>query len=289
MKILRTHLPHVLICVLLISAGAISYVASGDVRPNTILSVAFLDIGQGDAIYIEAPNGRQMLIDGGAGNRIIEALGEVMPFGDRSIDVVVATHTDADHIGGLPAVLEQYDVGYIIENGGTSNTKIYQALRRAIEDEGSEHAIARQGMKVLLDEEKNISFNIIFPDRDISNMESNDGSIVGKLVYGTHSFMLTGDATKYTELLMLRNEMPETLQSTVLKLGHHGSHTSSTESWLRAVSPEVAIISAGKNNRYGHPHQDVLTRLRALSILYRATYDDGTIIFETDGINMSQK
>ncbi len=289
MKIFRTHLPHILIFILLISAGAISYVASGSAGSSTTLSVAFLDIGQGDAIYIEAPNGRQMLIDGGVNTKVLEALGEVMPFGDRSIDVVVATHTDADHIGGLPAVLEQYDVGYIIENGGTSNTKIYQALRRAIEDEGSEHAIARQGMKVLLDEEKNISFNIIFPDRDISNMESNDGSIVGKLVYGTHSFMLTGDATKYTELLMLRNEMPETLQSTVLKLGHHGSHTSSTESWLRAVSPEVAIISAGKNNRYGHPHQDVLTRLRALSILYRATYDDGTIIFETDGINMSQK
>jgi competence protein ComEC len=212
-----------------------------------------------------------------------------MPFGDKSIDVVLATHTDADHIGGLPDVLANYDIGYVIENGGTSKTKIYQALEREVANRGIEKVIAKRGMRVMLDEEKNISFDILFPDRDVLNMESNDGSIVGKLSYGEHSFMLTGDATKYTELLVLRNETKETLHSTILKLGHHGSHTSSSESWLRAVTPEMAIISAGKNNRYGHPHQDVLNLLQSLSIPYRATYDEGTIIFETDGITLSKK
>ncbi len=289
MRIIRNHLLSLLIFVFLLSVSAISIFAFTDARNGTLLTVAFLDVGQGDAIYIEAPNGRQMLIDAGRGNEILSVLGDVMPFGDRSIDVVLATHTDADHIGGLPAVFENYDIGEIIENGGTSKTKIFQALKDVIKDEGIESIIARRGMHVVLDEEKNISFDILFPDRDVKGMESNDGSIVGKLSYGAHSFMLTGDATTYTEMLILRNEKTETLHSTILKLGHHGSHTSSSEAWLRAVLPDEAIISAGKNNRYGHPHQDVLARMRSLAIPYLATYDEGTIIFETDGIHMSQK
>ena len=289
MKIFRTHLPHFLIVILIVSAVAISYVAFGEGYQSSNLSVAFLDVGQGDAIFIEAPNGHQMLIDGGANGRILEALGEVMPFGDRSIDVVMATHTDADHIGGLPSVLSNYDVGYVIENGSSSNTKIYQSFEKMIKDYNVEKVIAQRGTKIFLDEEKNISFDIIFPDRYISGFESNDGSIVGKISYGAHSFMLTGDATKYTELLIMRNENPETLHSTVLKLGHHGSHTSSSEKWLRSVSPDIAIISAGKNNRYGHPHEDVLARLRSLAIPYLATYDEGNIIFETDGLTLKQK
>lgn len=251
---------------------------------GNILKVAFLDIGQGDSIYIESPNGRQMLIDGGPDNRVMQALGKVMPFGDRSIDLVLATHADADHIGGLPQVIEDYKVSQFIFNGVKSDTDKFGELQDKIQEKNIKEIIAEKPMHIILDQDKNIYFDIIFPDRDISKFtETNDGSIVGRLVYGNESFMLTGDATRYTEHLIMETEDSATLHSQVLKLGHHGSRTSSSELWLEKVNPEIAIISAGKKNRYGHPHKEVLDLLQKLKIPYIATYDKGTIILKTDG------
>ena len=142
-------------------------------------------------------------------------------------------------------------------------------------------------MHIILDDKKNIYFDILFPDRDVSKMDSNDGSIVGKLVYGNNSFMLTGDATTYTENLIEWNENGETLNSDVLKLGHHGSRTSSSILWLEKVSPSIAIVSAGKDNRYGHPHKELLDRLSTLHIPFLNTADIGNIIFKSDGVKLS--
>lgn len=253
---------------------------------NQYLKVAFLDVGQGDSIFIEAPNGKQILIDGGPDNKVLSKLGDVMPLGDRSIDMIIATHADSDHVGGLPAVLDLYQVSMILENGATSKTKIYQALEDEITTKKIKKEIAKRGMKIMLDDEKNIYLEILFPDRDISSLDSNDGSIVGKLVYGNESFMLTGDATNYTENIITWNETPETLHSNILKLGHHGSRTSNSYLWLQKVNPEEAIISAGLNNRYGHPHQETLDRLAQLNIPYLNTAKEGTIIFQTDGIKI---
>lgn len=251
--------------------------------------VAFLDIGQGDSIYIEAPNGRQLLIDGGPDDAVLARLSQVMPFGDQSIDMVLATHADADHIGGLASVIRDYHVPRIIENGASSKTKVFENLENTITQHNVEKIIARRGMHIVLDEKKNIYFDILFPDRDVSGFkETNDGSIVGKLVYGNESFMLTGDATKYTENLIMHNESREVLHSQVLKLGHHGSHTSSSELWLEDVHPDISIISAGLHNRYGHPHKETLNALSVLHIPYLATYQKGTIIFKTDGVKLFQ-
>jgi beta-lactamase superfamily II metal-dependent hydrolase len=130
-----------------------------------------------------------------------------------------------------------------------------------------------------LDNEKNIYLDILYPDRDVSKMESNDGSIVVKLVYGEESFMLTGDATSYTENIIYWNESSETLKSTILKLGHHGAKTSNSLMWLKKVNPETAIISVGENNRYNHPSSETLERLKTLKIPYRSTAEEGNIIF----------
>jgi competence protein ComEC len=287
MKNYKKYLPYIALGGLLIVTCIVFYFLYFKNQHTNLLKVAFLDIGQGDSIYIEAPNGKQMLIDGGPNSVVLSRLSKVMPFADRSIDIVLATHDDSDHIGGLPSVLSNYKVGYVVENGATSNTSTYKDLESKITKGGVKKLIARRGMKFVLDQEKNIYFQVLFPDRDVQEMDSNDGSIVGKLVYGNESFMLTGDATKYTELLIKHNEDPTTLHSQVLKLGHHGSHTSSSELWLEVVAPDVAVISAGLHNRYGHPHQDVLDRLKNLNIPYWATYKQGTIIFKTDGLTLS--
>lgn len=289
MKNFRKYLPYILLLITVILLIGILYTVYSRSHQNNLLKVAFLDIGQGDAIYIEAPNGKQMLIDGGPNDAVLAQLSKIMPWGDRSIDIVLATHADADHIGGLASVIKQYNVPRVIENGATSKTRTFENLENTISENKVEKIFARRGMHIILDAQKNIYFDILFPDRDVSGFtESNDGSIVGKLVYGKESFMLTGDATKYTENLIMHNDGSDVLHSQVLKLGHHGSHTSSSELWLEKVNPEMAIISAGKNNRYGHPHKEVLDLLSTLHIPHIATYQKGTIVFQTDGVKIFQ-
>jgi competence protein ComEC len=253
------------------------------------LKVAFLDIGQGDAIYIEAPNGNQMIIDGGPGNALMNALPDVLPWGDRTIDVVVISNPDADHYSGIIPLLEKYDVASIIEPGTQSETSLYQTLEEHIIGEHVPHVIAKRGMEIVLDSEKHISYKVLFPDRDVSTWETNDGSIVGKLIYGDTSFLLMGDATILTEGIVVAENKNSLDDVDVLKLGHHGSRTSTGNPILTATTPDVAIISAGLSNNYGHPHQEVLDRLLALHIPYLVTFKEGTIVYESDGKSLVQK
>ncbi len=245
-----------------------------------VLTVAFLDVGQGDSIFIEAPNGSQMLIDGGRGRAVLRGLGKVMHFYDRSIDVVLATHPDMDHIGGLPEVFKRYKVANFIESGVHDDGADNLSLHHAVEKEGLKPVYARQGMRVVLDED--VTAYILFPDRDVSYVDPNTGSIVVKLVYKDVSFLLTGDSPVSIEkyLTVLYGEQ---LKSDVLKLGHHGSRTSSSEILLSAVYPKYAVISAGCHNHYGHPHKEVLERLEHLKIEKVSTCKSGTIIFKSDG------
>ena len=285
MKNIKKYLPQILIILLLITGFGLLFIAYKN-HDNKYLKVIFLDVGQGDAIYIEAPNGRQMLIDGGPDAKLLSSLSKVMPFADRTIDMLVATHPDMDHIGGFPLLIDNYKITSIIENGATSDSKIYTSLENKISKNKIKKIIAHRGMHVVLDEKKNIYLDILYPDRDISKLDSNDGSIVGKLVYGNNSFMLTGDASLYVENLIEWNENDATLKSNVLKLGHHGARTSSTVLWLEKINPKVAIVSAGKNNKYGHPHKELLDRLSNLHIPFLSTAEKGNIIFQSDGINL---
>lgn len=283
MERFRKYQPYIILTFLFILTLSIWLFIGIYNNHNSYLKVVFLDVGQGDSIYIETPNGRQVLIDGGPDAKLLSSLSKVMPFADRSIDMIIATHPDSDHIGGFPLLIDNYKVTSIIENGGNSDSKIYATLEDKIVKNKINKFIAKKGQHIILDEKKNIYFDIIFPDRDVTKLDSNDASIVGRLVYGENSFMFTGDATAYTENLIGWNENDKALKSDVLKLGHHGSRTSSGISWLLKVKPKVAIISAGKNNRYGHPHKELLDRLSSLNLPFLNTAKVGNIIFESDG------
>lgn len=249
-----------------------------------LLKVTFLDVGQGDATFIESPTGMQVLIDGGKGKVVLPALSHEMSFFDRDIDMVVATHPDQDHIGGLVAVLDRYRVHTILMTENKSETPAYEALKDAIQHEGAEVIFARQGQVYDLGtgQAGSSTLTILFPDLDTSALESNTASIVSRLTYGSSEYVFTGDSPQSIEEYLV-GLFGTQLQSDVLKLGHHGSRTSSSESFLSTIAPTYALISAGKNNSYGHPHKEVIDLLKSQHIPYKNTADEGSIHSVSDG------
>lgn len=252
------------------------------------LEVAFLDVGQGDAIFIEAPNGNQILIDGGPGKSVLAELSKVMPVYDRSIDAILVSNPDKDHIGGLLEVLKTFEVGAVLEPGTKPDTAIYQEFEKAVADEGATKILARRGMKIVMDEETGTVLSILFPDRNVAETKTNDGSIVAKLTYGNTAVILTGDAPEGIERYLVLLDGAN-LQSDLLKVGHHGSRTSTSAEFLAAVAPAAAVISVGENNSYGHPNQETLARLKAAGAEIFRTDQNGTIIFVSDGRSFQRK
>lgn len=248
-----------------------------------ILTVAFLDVGQGDAIFIETPNGNQILIDGGPNKSVLRALGDMMPFYDRSIDMVVASHPDKDHIGGLPAVLKKFKVDVFMESGVKSENGTYEALISTAEENDIKKILAKRGERIFLD--KNVYIDVLSPDRTTDGWETNMASVMMKLTYGDTSILLPGDAPKAMEEYVTSLD-GDNLASSVLKLGHHGSRTSTSEFFLGMVNPQYAVISAGKDNRYGHPHKEVVDMLKRFEVPILATYENGTIVIKSDGKNI---
>lgn len=251
-----------------------------------LLAVSFLDVGQGDAIFIESPSGRQALVDGGPDRSVLRELGQVMPWYDRSIDVVIATHPDADHISGLVDVLQRYRVDYIFQPGVEKNTGPAESMLLSVAKEGAEEIYARRAQ--ILDLGEGAYLEILFPDRDVSGVETNTASIVTRLVYGNTAFMLTGDAPEAIENYLVQLD-GEDLRANVLKVGHHGSDTSSSELFVGFVSPEYAVFSRGCDNRYGHPHEEVVALFNRFEIQTFDTCEDGTITFMSDGAKVEKR
>lgn len=244
------------------------------------LQVHYLDVGQGDSALIETPSGVQVLIDGGSDGRVLSKLSHEMSFFDRDIDIVVGTHPDKDHIGGLIDVLKRYTAHTILttENkGDTSTYSLYNKLKKA---EGADVLNVQRGQVFILD--ASTTLRVLFPDSDPTDMESNTSSIVLQLIYGSSTFMFTGDSPKSIEEYLVHVEGAG-LKSDVLKLGHHGSRTSSSEVYIDTVQPKFAIISAGKNNKYGHPHVEVTDMLFNRHIPMLETSKEGTITMLSDG------
>ncbi len=250
------------------------------------LSVSFLDVGQGDAVFIESPNGTQVLVDGGYGSAVLRELSSVMDFTDNTIDMVVATHPDADHIGGLPEVFERFRVDTYMHPDIDATTQTYRELVSRIEKEGSSVLVARREM--LVDIGGGAYMVVLFPDRDVSRGDANDGSVILKVVYGDTSFLLTGDAGSSVEEYLVGMDS-EYLDVDVLKAGHHGSKTSSSEVFIEMTTPEYVVISAGEDNRYGHPHQEVLDVLGESGAVVLGTYEEGKIEFISDGKQVRKK
>jgi competence protein ComEC len=275
--------------ILILISGLLIYINKKEVKDG-VLTVAFLNIGQGDAIFIESPIGRQVLLDGGPSRSILREISKITPFYDRSIDVMIASHPDTDHIAGLNDILERYKIDLFMEPGVEGDTSIYEELNTRIERLKIKKLEARRGMVVDLG--GGAIMEILFPVTDPRGMETNTASIVARLVYGENEFLLTGDSPKNIEEYLVSLECercPLTLKADVLKAGHHGSKTSTSDSFVQTVSPDFAVISAGKDNRYGHPHQEVLNILAKNKVKILRTDRDGRIIFESDGVGLKIK
>lgn len=241
------------------------------------LRIDFLDVGQGDAVLITSPSGSQMLIDAGRDTAVLRSLGKVLPFTDRKIEVILATHPDADHIGGFPRFLDRFEVDHIIGVNSFNESGLFESFIEKSYQEKAELLEARRGM--VIDLGSGVLVQVLFPYKD-TTITGNDASVVVKVIYGETEVLLTGDVGVSTEnhLIEIENDF---LESDILKLGHHGSKTSSGKEFLEKVDPQVAVISAGKDNSYGHPHQVVIENLG--SIPFFETSEEGNITFFSDG------
>lgn len=248
------------------------------------LQVTFLDVGQGDATFIESPSGAQVLIDGGRDASVLRGLTKTMGYFDRDIDMVMATHPDSDHISGLIDVLKRYTVHTIVMTENESDTPVYHALLESIAQEGATVVYARRGQvfDLGMGVKGSTTLSVLFPDHDPRGLESNTSSIVAQLQYGQIEFMLTGDSPQAIEEYLVSG-LGSVLESEVLKAGHHGSRTSSSELFVSQVQPAIAVISAGKDNAYGHPHIEVTDLFSKHGVITKNTADFGSIFLESNG------
>jgi len=289
MKNRKKQVGYLLVLAIIFLSVFIFYLSFKQNKQSDLLKVVYLDIGQGDAIYIETPNKKQILIDAGPTALTLSRLSKVMPFADRSLDLLILTHPDQDHIGGAPPILDSYKVDNVLVTGFYSDSSLAQELDSKIEKLKLNRIIAKRGQRFVLDQSRNIYLDILFPNQDIADLESNETSIVSKLIYGQKSFLFVGDSSIYNESLIIWKEEEKTIDSDILLLGHHGSKTSSSILWLEKVSPDLAIISAGQNNRFGHPSEEVLDRLEKLNIPHLITFLEGNIVLFSDGQKIFQK
>lgn len=262
------------IAVLLILFAYFSYQIYVDVGR---LQIIFLDVGQGDSILIQKGT-KQILIDGGpSGKTELAELGKYLPYFDREIEVVIATHPDRDHIGGLIDVAKNFKIGKVITTGAEKDTSVFKEWKDIREYNRIETLEARRGDEV---EFGNARFKIIFPDSAVDQLvgDANNKSVVARLEYGENSFLFTGDIESPAEKEILTDG--ENIDVDFLKIAHHGSKYSSSDEFLDATSPETAIISVGAKNSYGHPTQAVLEVLQKRHIKIYRTDESGDIIFE---------
>lgn len=269
----------VVLLVLLSFTAVVWYAAIREDRQGA-LSVTFLDVGQGDSIFIDTPSGRQVIIDGGPDTSVLRELSHVMPWYDRSIDVLVATHPDADHISGLIDVLARYKIGLIVQSSVLGSSAMWNTLVKKMGDEGAEIHTAQRGQIIALG--KDTYLEILFPDRSVPHLETNTGCVVARLVYKNTSFMLPCDSPTAVEQYLVRLD-GEALRSVVLKAGHHGSKTSSSPLFVGYVDPQYAVYSRGCDNTYGHPNQETIDTYARFNIPTLDTCTDGAITFVSDG------
>ncbi len=256
-------------------------------QPDGRLHVAFLDVGQGDAIFITTPKGQQILVDGGPGTvALTSALGQEMPFWDHDIDLLVLTHADIDHVSGLVGVLERYQIGGWLDNGAASESKPFQKCQELLKDASIPRQTVKSGDWLHLG--RGVDVEVLHPDAELAmglGADSNNGSVVLRLTWQEASFLLTGDLEAEGESHLMQSG--QALSADVLKISHHGSGGASTEDFLAAVAPSYAVISAGAENKFNHPDPVVLERLDQLgAVQILRTDEQGTVEFITDGHRM---
>lgn len=244
--------------------------------PDGKLHIVFCDVGQGDAAYVRFPNGRDMLVDGGPNNKVLGCLGKHMPFWDRTIDLVILSHPQKDHMQGLLSVFERYSVGYFIRSDVENMTDGYEKLTTIVKQREIKEKFVTTGERIAVGQ---IAMNVMAPSRDVLGASTNDineSSVIFVLRYGTFDALFTGDAT-------MRLSLDEV---ELLKVPHHGSKTGFTSDYIQALKPELAVISVGQNT-FGHPTKEILDMLAVAGSRVLRTDQDGDIEIVSDGTNWS--
>lgn len=250
-------------------------------KPEGTLEVHYIDVGQGDATLIKCGS-HAMLIDGGNNNKGTTVQLYLKKQGVESLDYVIGTHPDADHIGGLDVIVYKYNCEKVIMPDYEKDTRTYQELVDVIHDKNMKITYPVVGEQYALGEAK---FTIIAPNSNSYGGNANDYSVAILLEYGKNRFLFTGDAEEASETEMLSNGIE--LSADVYKVAHHGSRSASTQEFLNAVRPKYAVISCGEGNSYGHPHAEVLNRLRSMGVEVFRTDEQGSIIASSDGENIT--
>lgn len=244
------------------------------------LEVYFLDVGQGDAILIRTPQGRNILIDGGEDNTLLYELSQALPWWDRTIDYMIISHYHADHYMAFPEILNKYQVRNILVTAHQPDDLLYNIWQEKLIDKNISSQVVKAGEVFKISDD--LSWQIIVAD---SNHEDfNDSSLVVRLSYKDVDFLFMGDLPNTGEERVL--DLGFVLESEVLKVGHHGSRYSSSQEFLDQVKPGLCIIQSGQDNKFDHPHQETIDRLRSIGCQIKNTQDLGTISLKTDGYNI---
>ena len=266
---------------------------------NSNLKVEFFDVGQGDAIFIQTPENHQILVDGGPGSAVVGKLAEEMPFWDRTIDLIILTHPESDHMAGIMEVLQRYKVDYFLWTGIVRITPEYKRMAEILNQKKSKTKVKTVSAGEIV-KAGNVSIDILYPFKNLAGQEfkntSNDTCVVSRLVFGKSSFLFTGDISKAAEKELAnsyalpagRQELAG-IKSDVLKVAHHGSKYSSSDLFLENVQPKIAVISVGAKNTYGHPTPETLQRLEKYDIKVLRTDKEGDITMLSDGNNIYTK
>ncbi len=269
-----------LLCSLLTGCGKNAAQSSEKAAEKALLTVKVIDIGQGDAILLKS-EGQTVLVDSGDIEHRDKLVAYLKKENVTKLDKVIITHPHADHLGGMPGVLENFKVGQIYDSGKTATTKLYKDYLGLVKKQNIPFTVATPGSEITLGGD--VRLKVLAPDKSLlDDKEMNNSSVVVKLIAGQFAMLLTGDAEKESEEMMLKNYKND-LKANVLKAGHHGSSSSSSLQFLKAVGASDVVISLGANNDYHHPHPSTLKRYAAEKMNVYQTDKNGTLTITSDG------
>lgn len=263
---------------------------------NKNLKVSFLNVAQGDSAFIITPENHQILIDGGPDSTVVGKVASKMPFWDRSLDIVILSHPEKDHMQGLLEILKRYKVNYIVWSGIKKNDSEYLEWLKVLVRQKNMRAkiiTAEAGQKIKVGD---LKIDILNPQENLfgrdTGSSSNNTSVVAKVIYGKNSFLFVGDIDTKSEVDLVKDFSGDvghppilTLKSDVLKVAHHGSKYSSSDIFLQAVAPKFAVIEVGKNT-FGHPTSEAILRLQNAGAQILRTDQSGDVVFESNGQNL---
>jgi competence protein ComEC len=266
-----------------ILSGCSSVETSSEKSNYSGLKVSYIDVGQGDSELIQV-NGKNLLIDSGPNDSESNIMTYLKKENITKLDYVIATHPHEDHIGNMAQIIKKYEIDSFIAPKKVVNTKTFENMIEALKEKDMKITVPHP--RDTLDLGENVKAEILAPNSS-SYPDTNNYSVVLKITYANTSFLFTGDAEKTSEAEMLNNNYD--LSSDVLKVGHHGSSTSTTEDFLNNVNPKIAVISCGKDNKYGHPNRKTLNNLKKKNIQVYRTDIDGTIVLLSDGDKITKE